>query len=71
MQGARTLPSIPSGLSYPGKDVRMRLPSHVILLVVATSLPLTTRASSDEPANPPIPAYEHAVKEYYRKLAAP
>ena len=25
----------------------------------------------DEPASPPLPAYERAVKEYYRKLASP
>ena len=35
----------------------MRFLPHVIVLVVATSLSVTTRASSDEPANPPtIPA---------------
>jgi hypothetical protein len=35
----------------------MRFLPHVIVLVVATSLPVAARASSDEPANPPtIPA---------------
>jgi hypothetical protein len=35
----------------------MRFLPHVIVLVVATSLPANTRASSDEPANlPTIPA---------------